>query len=261
MSTYFPQLSSGVMTHRPYGQRPTFSTQIQDIPSGMRYSFAEFGAGLTNFPTVPLGRYDLKYASMSDADAATLAGFFASMEGQLQEFTYLDPGGNLVTASENFSDTSWTGSFTGAAATDPWGGTRATTCSSVTLTTSVIPSGGVSGFILTGSVYVKPTAAGVVTIVVAGQSANVGAPAGRWTRASSTITVASGSAVAMSFEIPAGAMFGAQCAALPGPGAYRKTPGSEALRETCRFDMDDLVISKVGPNENEVSISILEYFG
>lgn len=249
------------MTHRPYGQRPTFSTQVQDVASGMRYTFAEFAAGLTNFPAVPLCRYDLKYASMPDADAATLAAFFASMEGRLGEFTWLDPGGNLVTASENFADGSWTGAFTGAAATDPWGGSRATTCGSVTLTTTVVPGGGAAGMILTASVYVKPTSAGVVSITMGGTSINVNAPTSRWTRAASTVTVSGSGAVTIAFGIPAGAIFGAMCAPLPGPGAYRKTPGSEALRATCRFDMDDLVINKVGPNENQASIQIVEYFG
>lgn len=278
--TYFPQISaSGVMVQRPYGQSVRFSTLVQDMPFGKRYSYSEWGGGLSRYPSGPLNRFELQYPSITDAEVAALQSFFTQAEGRLNEFTYLDPGGNLVNWSEDFTQTAWTKQSVtpGASVSDPFGGNRGMMVagggSNGMLFTTVLPNGGASGFVLCGSVWAKAQSPGQqLSIgfidsgfgVISNTTWNL--PQGSWVRVWNTATLATSSYIRLligglaTWGSTSIALFGAQVAPLPGPGAYRKTPGSEGLRAKCRFDTDDFEARSLGPNQNAVKLSVIEYF-
>lgn len=267
---YFPQLSAqGLMVQRPSTWQQIALTTHEDQPSGRRCAKA--------WRTNPLGRWGLTYPHLTDTELAVLEGFFASMKGRLGQFTWLDPGGNLCQYSDDFSHASWEkyDAAPGAAAADPFGGTRAQTVagtgSNAMLATSVIPDGNASGFVLCGSVWVKPGSAQQLSIgfidsgfTVIGNSA-WSLPAGRWTRIWHTMTLATSSAVRLliggfaSWGAVSLDLFGAQAAPLPGPGAYVRSPQQWGYRPKCRFDTDVLSLRYVGPNQNTVTLAIAEF--
>src|SRR5690242_13524518 len=117
--TYFPQLDQGITTQLPYAIAPAFNSVISDLPTGPRYTYAKRSSELY--------RWELKFPVLSDARLAVYEAFFAQQQGRVQVFTFLDPAGNLVAHSEDFSNAAWTKvTLTlGAAVTDPFGGTGA----------------------------------------------------------------------------------------------------------------------------------------
>lgn len=277
---YFPQINAnGIVTQRPYKVSHEFNTLAVDMPSGPRLKYGFRGTGLTNFPTGALGRFDLNYPSITDTEVATLKSFFTQMEGKLNEFIFLDPGGNLVPNSENFADASW--SLVGLGVTpgvsDPFGGTLASTLSSTgansMMYATVLPAGGASGFVLTLSLWARAA--------WAGQQLSIGfidsgfgvignrvwdLPQGRWQRISYTMTLATASYI----RILVGGLgtwnnspidvFGVMCAPMPGPGGYAKSPANSGYRARCRFDTDEFSWRKIGPNQNTVTLPIREFF-
>src|SRR3954451_13100192 len=135
MPTYYPQLSSsGLLAQYPYSASASYSTVRDDMDTGRRYAFAQYGGGLTNHPTEPLCKWPNNYSSLTQAQADALQAFFDSQAGRFGEFTYLDPGGNLVTQSENFAHADWqkTALTVGSSTTDPYGGNLATTVTGAT---------------------------------------------------------------------------------------------------------------------------------
>lgn len=159
---YFPQINSyGMMTERPYSSGFSFNTVVQKLDNARPYTFAKRGGGLNNFPLGPLGKFVANFPSVSTAELATLSAFFDTCLGRFNSFIFLDPGGNLINNSENFSASSWSGASVGATGvTDPFGGTRASTVSG-SIDTIVIPLGNLpANFILCVSIWCRALSGG-----------------------------------------------------------------------------------------------------
>jgi hypothetical protein len=279
MPTYFPPLNSrGMLVQRPYQTSHSYSTIREDMPMGRRYAFEQFGNGLARFPSEPLARFDLQYSSLTDDELAALEAFFDAMAGRFGPFTFLDPNGNLVAASENFSDASWQSysASPGSSASDPWGGARGTSVSSSgsnsMLATAVLPDGGAAGFVLCGSVWVLAPAAQQLAIGFIDSSFTLlhsttwNLPANSWTRIFDTHQLATASYIRLligglgTWSGQTLRLFGAQCVPTLGPGAYAKTPGNYGLHPNCRFDTDALAINYQARNRTAVRAPIAEYF-
>lgn len=276
---YFPQINGGVSTQRPYKASHEFNTLVVDMASGARLKYGFRGAGLANFPTGALGRFDLNYPAITDAEVETLKAFFTSMEGRLNEFIFLDPGGNLIPNSENYSDPSWSlvGLVPAFGVSDPFGGALASTLSSTgansMLYATVLPAGNASGFTLTASVWARAAWAGQQLSIgfidsgfgVIGNRA-WDLPQGQWRRIWHTVTLATNSYIRVligglgTWNNSPIDLFGAMCAPLPGPGGYAKSPANYGYRARCRFDADEFSWRKLGPNQNAVSLPVREFF-
>jgi hypothetical protein len=160
----------------------------------------------------PLGRFEVAHQSISTSDLATLESFFTSMGGRHGSFIFLDPVDNLIPRSEVFVDGS----------ADPFKGTRAGHTSG--FSQLVLPAGSAQGIILTTSVWALAASAGVtITIGLTSSNQTFALPAGVWKRVWYTCAVPGNNAVtALASTSSLVLMFGAQCAPLPGPGAYAK---------------------------------------
>lgn len=276
---YYPQLLNGMIAQKPYTPGKEYKTVSNDLPSGYRYSYAWRGAGLTGQPSGPLGRWEIPYSTLTDAEAATLESFFVSMQGRYGQFTFLDPAGNLVQNSENLSDISWTAynavSVSASGVADPFGGTGAQTLTSSgtnsMLATSILPAGGASGFVLCVSAWVRPQAAQTLYIgmVDSGFSTLSGGiswtlAANAWKRISARITLATSSSVSMligglaSWSGTSIDIFGSQCVANSGPGGYASTPGNYGYHTNCQFDIDTLTLEYNGYNKTAARVVIVE---
>lgn len=267
---YFPQLAAdGHMVERPFTTVQIHRTTLETAASGQRFAW--------NWKTEPLRRWSLTYAALSDAELAVLQAFFVDRRGRLKSFTWLDPNGNLCQYSESFAPAAWekyaVGSV-GSAVADPHGGTRAVEVTGTTNTmiaTVLLPDGDASGFVLTGSVWVKAPAAQSLSIgfidsgfAVLGNT-TWSLPANTWRRISHTITLATAAPIRLlvggfgTWNAQALALWGAQCVPTAGPGPDIRSPQSYGLRTKCRFDTDELEVRTLGPNQHQVSFSIAEF--
>jgi len=236
--TYYPQIN-GIITQRPYLTEAAFLNLTNDLDCGVRYSYS------TRLD--PLSKFTVNHVAITDAEINTLEAFFGSMGGRYQSFAFLNPTGNLVTSSE---------SFAGGVA-DPFGGTAAGFTSGVSST--VLPSDA-NGIILCTSIWVKPSSPNQsFTIGHSGSFGTVLVPSTNWTRINHSGAVVGSGAVTASVSGGFNLMFGFQCSATLGPNAYSKTPGSgKAYFPNCRFDTDVFTVNYVGPNQNSLSLPIVE---
>ena len=272
MPTYYPQIFGNlILTQLPYSETSDWATLVADVESGMRYSFPTRGAGLSGYPSGPLGQFAVNYSSITDAEVNVLDAFFASMNGQYGAFRFLSPMGNLLAFSELFTNAAWTVTFTPVPGlADPFGGTRAYSVSSGSMKAVVGPSdGGMAGMVMCASIWVRTPSSGVTaTIGFVDES----------TSASYTKTVNIGngwSRIFYSFVLPTNnqfvfyfscsgtaVIFGAQTSPTKGESAYVETPGSSyGYHEYCRFDTDNFLVQTKGPNDNQLSLPIAEFNG
>jgi hypothetical protein len=86
----FPVFDVGVSAQRPHKQIRRFLTSLVDQPAGVRYSWAWYGEGLTDFPIGALEAWELTLL-LSDVNLVTLETFFRAMEGRMWPFMFLDP--------------------------------------------------------------------------------------------------------------------------------------------------------------------------
>lgn len=268
---YFPQISNSITTQLPYTSGRTFCTAVAKVDTGLKYSFPWFGSGLTNFPTGPLGRWIVNFPSIIEADFGILQAFVGGVAvGRLNEFSFLDPGGNLVLFSELLSDGSWVrsgGSISATGQPDPYGGSRATSFGAgPTLKTLILPAGFGNGFGFNASFFVKAAGSGQSATVLLTDNTTTFVtktiPLGTgWKRCDVGGIVSGNNPVYAQYSVSgACTLFGLQCVASPGPGAYRKTPGSYGYRPKCRLDTDDLSWTNLQFNSIKLSLPITEYF-
>lgn len=270
---YFPQINAqGVMVQRPYGAGHAYKTTVVELPCGITNVWGWRGMAVANCLDRPLGVFDISYSAITDAEVDVLHAFFVSMRGRWGEFSYLDPHGNLVPASENFADASWAlqdvNRTPGQA--DPFGGaqaTRITATGAGPLQCTVLPGGGASGFVLNASVWAKAASAGqqlTVAFLDSGNSVLSSTtrtlPNGLWVRAEHAATLTTNSPIRARMSGMTDVMlFGAQCVPAPGPGGYMKTPGKRGLYPKCRFDQDTFQPRYAGPNQNSLKLAIVEH--
>lgn len=266
---YFPQLiAGGVTVQRPYQSGQAALTTYEDQGTGRRYA--------RSWRTNPLGRWMLHYPHLTDDEAAALEGFFAAMGGRYGEFTFLDPGGNLVEYSDDFAVEAWEkyDVAPGAAVMDPFGGMRASSCAATgangMLAASVLPGGFAAGYVLCASVWVRAAVPQSLAIgfldagftVLSAKTAEL--PANTWLRIQHAHVLATDSAIRMlvggfgTWNESTLQIFGAQCAPMPGPGAYVRSPANYGYHPQCRFDSDVLQIRTLGPKQHSVSVPIVE---
>ncbi len=265
---YYPQIgTNGMMVQLPFGQTFSHLTSVSELDSGPRQSYA--------WRPNPLKAWDLSYAALEPIEYETLLGFFLEQQGRYGEYTFLDPGGNMVPASENFADASWQPSSValGASVAGPFSGSLGTTITGTTngmLAATVLPAGGALGLLLCGSVYVLSPSGGslVLAFVDSGSTllASQGCilPANQWTRISFAAQITS--LLPVLFQIGGLAswngplsLFGAQVSPLGAAGPYVRTPGNYGVHSSVRFDTDPLMPQYVGPGQIVLKLRLVEH--
>jgi hypothetical protein len=264
----FPAINAlGVRAQYPNGVTFEHLTNATNLAPGPRVAFA--------WRPEPLGRYTLKLTNLTDAEVATLEAFFISQQGRYGQFAFIDPTGNLLQYSEDFTQSCWTKACTvGAATADPFGGTAATVLaansgnSSVQQAVVIDPE--VSGSQACFSVYLMAvTAAGAFNIYATDGATTVNVPCSltttAWTRVSLPWTFGASGAVTVGIGGNSSwtgasqvAVYGPMLSMTPGAAPYLKTPGFAALRPFCRFDQDALEIQYKGPNQSDLTLKVAE---
>ncbi len=267
---YFPQVNGNlILTQTPYQWIESFDTIFDEQETGMKYSYPRRGVGLDNFPTDELGRFAVNFSSITDAEVAVLKAFFVSMRGRWGTFRLLDPGGNLLQYSEDFTQAYWAKTLTvGSTQSDPFGNSRAYSVSSGTLRGLVGAADGLmSGIRVCASLYANARSVGLqgtIGFVDRTTSTNYSTvfdlPNGGWKRIYHSFTLPTNNAfdVYLSFSGTCW-VFGAQVSPMKGEGAYVKAPGNYGYHENCRFDTDVFERQVSGPDQNALQLPIVEF--
>lgn len=64
----FPTLANGALCALSYAEKKRFQTVAQNVDAGPNYTFAEFGGGLSGYPTDGLMAWELNEQKLSDVD-------------------------------------------------------------------------------------------------------------------------------------------------------------------------------------------------
>jgi hypothetical protein len=90
----FPVLSSGCIGQRPFIQKKRFQTISSKMPSGPKYTYAEFAGGLSGgFPSNGLMAWELGYVNLTDAEVTAFIQHFLAQWGDCLPFTFTDEDG------------------------------------------------------------------------------------------------------------------------------------------------------------------------
>lgn len=241
MSTLvYPQL-----TQYPVVKRRKMRTIVNRSADGRVISLAD--------PAAEITQWQLQYSELSDSELATMETFFASAEGTLNGFTFLDPESNLLAYSGTLDNAAWAagpelkvtaqqGYYTlqnnGAAA------------QSLTQTLGAAPT----GYMYCLSAYVRAAAGTTVTMLIGSQQVACAAGA-NWQE----IVFAAADAATFGLQIAAEAsvdVIGMQAEAQAGASVYRATT-SGGVYESARLGSDELAIVTAGPNRHGCTLTVI----
>src|SRR5260370_15522646 len=96
---YFPQLSTGALAQYPIQKRRLSRTVVNEALGGARVKLAD--------PNASAVEWTLDFQTLSDNERDALAQLFGDVEGQLGDFTFLDPTDNLLLWSEKLDEAVW----------------------------------------------------------------------------------------------------------------------------------------------------------
>jgi hypothetical protein len=82
MPTY-PAINGGVLVQFPATGKVRFSTRVNDMDNGLRYTGYNWAS--------PLRRWPLEYPAITDSERDSILSFYADRDGSLKSFTFVDP--------------------------------------------------------------------------------------------------------------------------------------------------------------------------
>jgi hypothetical protein len=256
MTLLYPQLGSGALSQFPVRKTRRTRTVTNRSADGTEIKLAD--------PAGIITEWSLTYEDLSDQEADALQNFFDSTEGSLNEFTFLDPAGNLLAWSDQLDNDVWQKdpllAVTGGAA-DPMGKALAWR-----LSNNGAASQGVyqtiaapGGYQYCLSAYARAEATNSVRLW-AGSDSRSEQVTSIWNRIVMTtaipIDVAS---VRFGIEVPAQnsvQLYGIQVDAQPGPSNYKATSRG-GVYENAHLRDDSLAITKTGVNRNRCTVNII----
>jgi len=255
MLTY-PQLGTGALSQFPFRTVRRTRTVVNAALDGSSVKVADAAGAVTE--------WELGYTALSDAELAAIEQFFASAQGTLNGFTFLDPAANLLAYSSTLDQPSWALdpqlSIAGSVG-DPLGGTAAWSLTNAGAApqaiTQTLPAPG--GYVYCLSAYVRAAAPTTVTMLVgSGQASRaVQTP---WSRiVFSGSGDASAAEIAFGLQIPPGAqvdVFGIQAEPQAAASLYRAS-ATGGVYQNARLRDDELAVTTTGLNRHSCTVSII----
>jgi hypothetical protein len=234
----YPQL-----VHHPVVRRRILRTVVNRAPDGSAVRLADpAGASLA---------WQLQYSGLSDEEAAMLEQFFASAEGTLNGFTFLDPAANLLASSGALDHTVWVKGpgLTLTALAPGWRiSNPGPAAQSIVQTLGAAPAGYL--YCLSAMVY------GTAVTMLAGSRRADRTLSGVWQQIALSATA---DAPSFGLEIPAGGtldILGMQVEAQGAASVYRDSAGA-GVYEGARFADDALEITTTGLNRHSCTVNIV----
>src|SRR5579859_5224225 len=220
----FPQLTTGVAALYPVTKQGLQRTVVNALADGTTVVYAD--------PDGAVAGWALRATGLTLAEWNAIDSLFQQTAGMAGRFTFLDPVGNLLLQSENFSAGAWTAGALvqlTAGIGDPFATTRATRLvntgqanAGVTQTLNVP-----GNFQYCLSAWVRTTSGSTITLAIASGSKSFVAGT-QWKRVyfSANPGQAGATTAAFGVELAAGGsveLFGMQAEAQLGPSDYKMT--------------------------------------
>ncbi len=237
--SWFPQVTQ--FPARKMVRRRTIATEAAD---GSMLKLADGGAWEV--------QWELELKGLTVEEWAALDQLFEQTRGQAGSFTYFDPFGNLLQATEELNATAWTHSGSLAllpGRPDPFEGTQATRAAGAGWIEQAVAAPG--GYQYCLSVYARSEAASGVTL---SERAGTGVAERRfaigpaWRRIELPCRLAEASE-SVSFRIavegPAD-LYGPQAEAQAGASAYKRSGARSGVYANARFASDELRLQSEG---------------
>jgi hypothetical protein len=252
----YPQLGSGALSQFPVQKTRRTRTVVNRAADGSTIKLAD--------PAAEVTEWLLTYADLSDEEAAALRTFFDAMEGTLNEFTFLDPTGNLLAWSGQLDNSAWQAdpllNLTGAIS-DPLGtsrGWRLTNSGGAEQAVGqTLAAAGEYQYCL--SAYVRSDTATTVTLAI-GSRAVQRSVATHWTRIAWT---SSGDTeqTSVRFAIGIGAgdavdVYGLQAEAQTAPSTYKESARG-GVYEDAHLAEDVLAITTTDVNRHFCKLKVI----
>ncbi|HTM11410.1 MAG TPA: hypothetical protein VL127_00770 [Bryobacteraceae bacterium] len=254
----FPQLTTGAAALYPVIKQGLQRTVVNVLADGSRVVYADSDGAVAG--------WSLRATGLTLAEWNAIESLFQQTSGMSGTFTFLDPVGNLLLQSENFSAGAWTVGalvqLTGGIA-DPFGTTRATllvnTGQAAAGLTQMLNVPGDFQYCL--SVWVRSSSGSAVTLAVANTSKSFAAGM-QWRRVyfSSNPGQAGATTVTFGAQVAAGAsveVFGMQAEAQPGPSDYKMTGTAGGVYPKARFGSDQITVTAQGTDVYDAMIQIV----
>jgi len=261
MSTlYFPQLAMGNIAQYPVTRTWLRAATINNLPDGSVIVLASV--------TPARMSWTLTYNGLSQAEWNAIEALFESVQGQFENFTFVDPADNLLSWSENFTAPVWTPDpllqvLSGAL--DPNGGTNAMTLTNGAQASQGIvqQTAGPGWFEYTFSIYLRsdtPCSVSLVRASGATQARLTIVVGGTWTRVQSSGSLTTqGNGFGCGLELDPGVTvhaYGAQLEAQPNAGGYKTKTNISGVYSNARFNQDILVNTSNSLGQFATSVKI-----
>ncbi len=90
----YPVLSTSAISQLPYTQKRRYQTIVSAVRSGPKYTYAEFGGGLTNFPGANgLMAWEFQENNLKDLEVSAKIAHWLANWGDCFPFTFTDEDG------------------------------------------------------------------------------------------------------------------------------------------------------------------------
>jgi hypothetical protein len=254
MLTY-PQLGTGALSQFPFRTVRRARTVVNAALDGSSVKVADAAGAVTE--------WELGYTALSDAELAAIEQFFASVQGTLNGFTFLDPAANLLAYSSTLDQPAWALDpelSIASSIADPTGGTAAWSLTNAGAApqaiTQTLPVPG--GYVYCLSAYVRAAAPTAVTMLLGGSQASRAVQT-QWTRiVFSGSGDASASEITFGLQVPAGAqvdVFGIQAEPQTAASMYRAST-TGGVYQNARLRDDELAVTTTGVNRHSCTVNI-----
>lgn len=252
----YPQLPSGALSQFPVKKLHQVRTLVNTSADGRAIKLADPGAETVE--------WQLRYTGLSDVELGSLQQFFATAEGSLNSFLFLDPTANLLAWSSDLVNAAWAAGpmlTTSSGVADVAGGTSgwhmANAGAGAQQLTQTISAPG--RYVYSFSMYLRSEAPSMVTLLL-GDSRSVQPCGPTWRRASYTGT-GDPSARSMTFgvEFTAGAsidVYGPQVEPQASPSIY-KASSESGVYEDARFKSDSFTFTSTDVNRHNATVNII----
>lgn len=258
---FYPQLTTGAVSQFPVTRSTSMRTVANQLPSGYTIRMVDTGSQKV--------QWRLRYSDLTAGERTSLESLFEASEGQLNTFTFLDPTGNLLMWSEDWTQAVWTADpllQVMGGVPDPLGGSDALQLTNTAPATQQIVqnTNGPSSFVYCYSVYVRSAAPATLQLVVTATGQTLLTPVttgATWTRVTTSGSLSvEQEGIGFGLQLPAGMQvdaFGAQVEAQPGAGLYKRTIDLGGVYTSTRFSSDLLLVTATAPDQNSCEIGLI----
>ncbi len=252
----YPQLGSGALSQFPGQKIRRARTVVNQAADGSTIKLAD--------PLGAVTEWNLTYTDLIAAEASALLAFYAAVEGTLTGFTFLDPVGNLLAASDDLNEAAWQKdpllSLTGSV-NDPLGGTLAWRLTNSGAAEQALGQTleAPGAYLYCLSAYVRAAAASSVGLTI-GSQATQRAVTAEWTRIAWTSNGdAQATSVRFAMEISAGAaveVYGLQVEAQAAASGYKASVRG-GVYEGAHLGEDVLTITSTDVDRHSCKLKVV----